>query len=42
VRLMGDDPPAVPFPAFVSLGNEPGEAPERVERDLVEELGGVP
>jgi hypothetical protein len=41
VRLVSDDPPAVSFPAFVALGDEPSEPPERVERDLVEKLGGV-
>jgi len=41
VRLVCNDPPAVTLPAFVALGDEPGHASERVERDLVEELGGV-
>jgi hypothetical protein len=41
VCLVSDDPPAIPLPAFVTLSDEPSQTTEGVERDLVEELGGV-
>src|SRR5665213_3464788 len=42
MRVVSEYPPAVSFLAFVTFGDEARQAPERVERDLVEELGGVP
>jgi hypothetical protein len=38
---VDDSPPAVPIAAFVTLGDERSQAHERVERDLVEGIGGV-
>src|SRR5215210_7098455 len=40
-RLVDDRPPAVPVAAVVTLGDEARQAHERVERDLVEGVGGV-
>src|SRR5215218_3605268 len=39
--LVGDRPPAVPPAALVALGDEPRQAVERVEVDVVELAGGV-
>src|SRR4051794_32516958 len=40
-RAVDDSPPAVPVAALVALGDEAGQAYERVERDLVEGVSGV-
>ena len=38
---MGQNPPSIPGPPFVTLGDETGQARKGVERDLVEGDGGV-